>query len=105
MVDDKLNESIDGLDGEDTSGQLNMGQGDYSTEPIAVQDTDLVAEGSARERLLLRLYEATDKDFGAHETSELRSIWKAYCEDQEVSDAVELQHPSVSLVYSPGTTH
>jgi hypothetical protein len=47
-------------------------------ETINREDTNLDHPGSERARLLQRLNDATDKDFGSHSTPELRSIWKAY---------------------------
>lgn len=93
---DELNESIAGLDDEDTGGNdgaQDDAQDEYQAEPIARQGQ--AASERERDLLLLRLNEATGKDFKAHDTVELRSIWKALCEDQEVSEELEIQHPTV----------
>jgi hypothetical protein len=96
---------VDGLDDQDASGQQDSSRDDYQPELLARQDTDLDADRSERDRLLLWLYEATDKDFEAHSTPELRKIWRAYREDQEASDEAEVQYPSVSLSCSLTHTH
>ncbi|KAG8726849.1 hypothetical protein FRC10_006679, partial [Ceratobasidium sp. 414] len=100
--DDDLNESAAGLDG----GYAVAENEEYEPEILALEDTDISVPDmcsdinapdthSDCDLLLERLQEATDKDFSSYSTKELRDFWKAFCDDQEAIDEVEVQYPQV----------
>jgi hypothetical protein len=98
------NLSADELDNEDGGEQGGAGDEAHNNsnnqaeaEAINREDTDLDSHSLERTLLLQRLNDATDKNFDAHSTPELRSIWKAYREDQEASEEIEVVYPQVTI--------
>ncbi|KAG8734822.1 hypothetical protein FRC10_011394 [Ceratobasidium sp. 414] len=102
--DDDLNESAAGLDG----GYAVAENEEYEPEILALEDTDISIPDMCSDinapdthsdcnLLLKRLQEATDKDFSSYSTKELRDFWKAFCDDQEAIDEVEVWYPQVRL--------